>query len=174
MSPKYSVGVAVSAQAKYHLPTADRSGAEPFTFSNSSMPILTSFLPGFSAKGKSTRVWKLVVRLCLTVRVKGTFCCEGLKALNWRLTNCFQFLTRAWRSPKLSPLAKTTFSALPPSSLHSSMVMVVAPSLPVSLGIWPWPTLSRASWRAAASLAAQAVTSRNPATTRAIFRAIIF
>ena len=118
MSPKYSVGVASSEHAKYHLPTADRSGAEPFTLVNSSMPIFTSFLPGFSVKGKSTRVWKLVVRLCLTVRVKGTFCCEGLKTLNWRLTNCFQFVTRAWRSPKLSPLAKTTFSALPPSSLH--------------------------------------------------------
>jgi len=57
MSPKYSVGDAPSEQAMYHLPTADRSGAEPFTFVNSSMPIFTSFLPGFNEKGKSTRVW---------------------------------------------------------------------------------------------------------------------
>ena len=31
------------------------------------------------------------MRLCLTVRIRGTFCCAGLKALNWRLTNGFQF-----------------------------------------------------------------------------------
>ena len=85
--------------------------------------------------------------------------------------NGFQFATRAWRLPKLSPLAKTTFSALPPSSLHSSMVMVVAPLLPVSLGIWPADVqdLLRDGLTGV-----QAVTHRKPAITKAMFRAIIF
>jgi len=39
-----------------HLLTFDRSGADPFTLAISSMPTFTSFLPGLSLIGMTTRV----------------------------------------------------------------------------------------------------------------------
>ena len=57
MSPKYTVGPLLAGSLMYHLLTLARSGAEPFTLAISSMPIFTSFLPGFSLIGTTTRVW---------------------------------------------------------------------------------------------------------------------
>ena len=123
--------------------TLARSGAEPLTLVISSMPILTWLLPGLSLMGMTTRVWWLVDRPCTTVSSRLTGSLAGLKASKRNRAKRFQFLTPPPLLPKLSPAAKATLQALPPSSLLSTISGLVLSSMPVSLGTWPLLTLSR-------------------------------
>jgi len=123
-----------------------RFGAEPLTLVISSVPMTTSFLPGLSGMGTTTRVWRLVERAWTTVSASATGVLPGLKASKRKRAKGFQFLLGpAARAPKLSPAAKATLSALPPpSSLNSSTISgFVLSSMPVSGGTCPLPTLRR-------------------------------
>jgi hypothetical protein len=103
------------------------------TFTISSKLNVCVPLPGLTTKGTSTRVGKLVVRLCLMVSVSRTSLAVGLKTSNWSVRKPFQSRTFPRVTPNESPAANTTLRAFPPSSAFSSMESRVA-SVAVSLG----------------------------------------